>query len=108
MFGQELHAWIVGADENLAVAFLRALLEAEANRLRLSSGTIRMTGAVKARDRGVDGRTDVPIGSATVVPVGPQTWQVKATKNKPNMAAELAKEGVVEDLNAGRDYVRLD
>jgi hypothetical protein len=105
VFGPELRTWIVGADEHLAVALVRRLLEAEANRLNLPPATIRMTGNVKARDRGVDGRTDVPIGALSNVPQGEQTWQIKATVKKPDLDIELRKEGVVEDLKAGRDYV---
>jgi hypothetical protein len=105
MFGPEIRDWIVGLDESGAVALVRSLLQAEANRLGLPQGAFRMTGIVKAKDRGVDGHSDFPAHGVTPLPTGPQTWQVKATQNKPDLAKELSKEGVIEDLHAGRNYV---
>jgi len=106
MFGPELRQWLLSLNEYQAVALLRSLLMAEASRAALPSGAVRMTGNVKAKDEGVDARTNFPAGSAAlVVPEGPQTWQVKATRNPPDVASELVKSGVREDLESGSNYV---
>src|SRR5713101_7526230 len=71
MLGVEVRAWIVGLDDSGAVALIRSLLLAEANRLRVDLGLVRITRNVNARDRGIDGRTDLPPNVESMHPRGP-------------------------------------
>jgi hypothetical protein len=52
--------WIRELDEARAVALARSLIYAEAGRLGLPISDFSMSGRVKVRDQGVDGRTNFP------------------------------------------------
>jgi hypothetical protein len=58
VYSPQLRAWILGWDSLVAVRVVRQLLMAEANRLGLDVGAVRMTENITATDGGVDARTD--------------------------------------------------
>src|SRR5688572_21992371 len=81
--------WIRELDENGAVALARALIFAEAGRHGLPLDQFTMSGRVKARDQGVDGRTHFPNDPAILLPVGPAVWQVKSGASPPSAKDEF-------------------
>jgi hypothetical protein len=82
------------------------MLLAEASRLGASPTTVTMTGGLYSADGGVDGQTDLPLDASTPFPVGPWSWQLKAS-SRVNLRDELMKQGVLEDLSDGRNYLVL-
>ncbi|MFF5227984.1 hypothetical protein [Dactylosporangium sp. NPDC000521] len=94
-------------DEARAVQLARSIIQAEASRLRLGVGNFSMSGRVKAKDQGVDGRTYFPTDSKTILPIGPQVWQVKSGKSVPSASKEIkpANIGLIEAIKNGHDYV---
>lgn len=104
MFGPELRQWLLGLSAPGLVAFLRGLLLAEASRTGAPLTSVTMTGDIYTRDGGVDGQTDLPGTANPAFPVGPRSWQIKAT-TAINLRDELMKPGVLEDLANGRDYI---
>jgi hypothetical protein len=105
MFGPELRLWLLGLDHLRVVLFIRSLLLAEANRLRLPTGVVTITGEILAPDGGIDARSDLPEDAESVFPLGPRTWQIKKVKNKPDLAEEVTKPKLNTDLHGGRGYV---
>jgi hypothetical protein len=99
--------WIRELDEARAVALGRSLIHAEAGRLGLPLGDFSMSGRVKARDQGVDGRTHFPDGSGALLPVGPQVWQVKSGSSAPDAAQEFDPKhtALIDAIREGYDYV---
>src|SRR6266511_575786 len=99
--------WIRGHDEGDAVALARALIHAEARRLGLPLSDFSMSGRVKARDQGVDGRTHFPDGCGSLLPTGPQVWQVKSGASVPSATAEFDPKhvGLIDAIRKGYDYV---
>src|SRR5437879_1437651 len=62
--------WIRELDENAAVGLARALIFAEAGSRGLPLDEFSMSGRVKARDQGIDGRTAFPESSEILLPRG--------------------------------------
>ncbi len=106
MFDPQIRSWILTLDATRGVHFIRALLLAEASRLGVDLGVVRMTGIVLAGDEGVDGRTDFPAEAVTVFPKGPWSWQIKVygKGRRPSASEEVRKPGVQNDINAGRGF----
>jgi hypothetical protein len=101
--------WIRGLDENGAVGLARSLIFAEAGLHGLPLDQFTMSGRVKARDQGIDGRTDFPAEVGERMPTGPCIWQVKSGETRPSAATEFdaAKRDTLIDAIAhdGYDYV---
>ncbi len=109
MFDPQIRNWILTLDSTRGVHFIRALLLAEATRLGLDLGVVRMTGVIQASDEGIDGRTDFPAEAITVFPKGPWSWQIKVygKGRRPSASEEVSKPGVQKDIRAGRGYVMV-
>lgn len=100
--------WIRELDENGAVGLARALIYAEAGRHNLPLDQFTMSGRVKAKDQGIDGRTQFPDADEIVMPTGPCVWQVKSGGSVPGAAGEFdaTKHGaLLEAIRDGLDYV---
>jgi hypothetical protein len=99
--------WIRDLDEARAVALARSLIHAEAGRLGLPLSDFSMSGKVKVGDEGVDGRTHFPVGSSSLLPVGPQVWQVKSGSKQPNAPKEFDQKhrALITAIHEGHDYV---
>lgn len=100
--------WIRELDENGAVALARSLVFAEAGRHHLPLDDFTMSGRVKARDQGIDGRTHFPPTDEILLPIGPQVWQVKSGSTPPSATDELDEEthaALIEAIRDGYDYV---
>lgn len=97
--------WIVGLDDRPTVDLMRELLIAEAGRRGAELETVQMTGAIHVGDGGVDGHTDLPESPGSPFPSGPWCWQVKSGAVTPSISAVLNKHGVLQDLEAGRDFI---
>jgi hypothetical protein len=99
--------WIRELGELGAVALARSLIRAEAGRLGLPLEDFTMSGRVKARDQGVDGRTHFPEGSGALFPVGPQVWQVKSGSSPPDASKEFDPKhtALLRAIRDGYDYV---
>lgn len=99
--------WLRDLDENDAVGLARALIHAEAGRLGLPLEGFSMSGRVKARDQGIDGRT--AFGEApTLLPRGDCVWQVKSGSSGPSSSKEFNEEkhaALFEAIRKGADYV---
>jgi hypothetical protein len=99
--------WLRDLDENDAVGLARALIHAEAGRLGLALEGFSMSGRVKARDQGIDGRTafgEVP----TLLPRGDCVWQVKSGSSVPTSSKEFDEQkhaALFEAIRKGADYV---
>lgn len=100
--------WIRLLSEGEAVSLARSLIHAEAGRLGLPLTDFSMSGRLKARDQGIDGRTHFPEGSSHLLPVGPQVWQVKSGTTLPSAASEFDQEkhaALIRAIRDGSDYV---
>lgn len=100
--------WIRELDENGAVALARALVFAEAGRHHLPLDEFTISGRVKARDQGVDGRTHFPPTDEIFLPSGPQVWQIKSGSTPPSATDEFNEQkhpALIEAIRDGCDYV---
>lgn len=100
--------WLRELDENGAVALARALIHAEAGRLGLPLAGFTMSGRVKARDEGVDGRTSFPAVETLLLPPFDCVWQVKSGTTEPSASREFDEEkhaALREAVTAGANYV---
>jgi hypothetical protein len=100
--------WIRELDENGAVALARALIFAEAGLHGLPLDQFTMSGRVKVRDQGIDGRTHFPDAQAMLLPRGPHVWQVKNGPSAPSATAEFdagKHSALIEAIQGGYDYV---
>jgi hypothetical protein len=101
--------WLRELDENGAVALARALIHAEAGRLGLPLDGFTMSGRVKARDEGIDGRTSFPSSEqGLLLPPGYCVWQVKSGETAPSARREFDEQKrarLREEIAQGADYV---
>lgn len=100
--------WLRELGENEAVALARALIHAEAGRLGLPLEGFRMSGRVKVRDEGIDGRTSFPDVETLLLPPADCVWQVKSGATAPSASREFDQEkhaALREAIAAGADYV---
>lgn len=99
--------WLRDLDENEAVGLARALIHAEAGRLGMPLEGFSMSGRVKARDEGIDGRTAFGEG-ASLLPGGDCVWQVKSGSSVPLSGKEFDEQkhaGLFAAVRNGADYV---
>lgn len=89
MAGLGLARWIRDLNEDGAVALARGLLIAECGRHGLPGDSFTMTERVKAKDGGVDGRSNLPGICAPLYPTGPTIWQTKSGSTAPDTAKEF-------------------
>jgi hypothetical protein len=103
----QIISWIRELDEQRAVGLARSLIHAEAGRLALPLTDFSMSGRVKARDEGVDGRTHFPIDSDALLPRGPFVWQVKSGTTPPSTAKEFNEkhDDLISSIRDGYNYV---
>lgn len=103
----EIIPWIRNRVESEAVALARSIVFAEAGRLDLPLSDFSMSGRVKAKDQGVDGRTSFPTGTSVLLPTGPRVWQIKSGRSVPNAAKEFdpKHKGLHDAIKAGCGYV---
>jgi hypothetical protein len=99
--------WIRDLDELRAVALARSLIHAELGRLGLPLSDASMSGRVKVRDQGVDGRTNFPVGSSGLFPIGRQVWQIKSGSSAPDASKEFDPKHIalIEAIRDGYNYV---
>jgi hypothetical protein len=83
--------WIRELTESEAVNLARSLIHAEAGRLGLPITDFEMSGRVKARDQGIEGRTAFPLDSSALLPSGPRVWQVKSGPTPPSAEKEFSE-----------------
>lgn len=100
--------WIRDLDENGAVALARSLIFAEAGRHGLPLDQFTMSGRVKARDQGIDGRTHFPDAEGIVLPTGRNVWQIKSGGSVPSANDEFDPDkhgALLQAIRDGYDYV---
>ncbi len=99
--------WIRELDENGAVALARDLIFAEAGTHGLPLDQFTMSGRVKARDQGIDGRTHFPDTPGVLLPTGSCVWQVKSGQ-APSVTREFDADkhpALIKAIQDGYDYV---
>jgi hypothetical protein len=107
LFGLPILEWLRQLDGADAVGLARALIHAEAGRLRLPLDHFSMSGRVNVRDDGIDGRTDFPLEAETSYPRGPYIWQVKSGQTLPSAAAEILaanRSALRNEISDGNNY----
>jgi hypothetical protein len=100
--------WIRELDENGAVALARDLIFAEAGAHGLPLDQFTMSGRVKARDQGIDGRTHFPDIPRILLPIGPYVWQVKSGQSAPSATREFDADthaALIKAIQEGYNYV---
>jgi hypothetical protein len=100
--------WIRDLGEVEAVGLARTLIYAEAGRLGLPLDEFSMSGRVKAKDQGIDGRTHFPEGIQSLYPTGHRVWQVKSGPSEPDANKEFDEvrhPALFEKIRDGYDYV---
>lgn len=100
--------WIRSQNEEGAVALARALIFAEAGLHGLELDRFTVSGRVKARDQGIDGRTYFPNGLPSLFPLGACVWQIKSGTSVPPVEKEFDPEkhkALLEAIQEGHDYV---
>ena len=103
MSGLGIVRWLRELDENGAVALARALIHAEAGRLNLPLAGFTMSGRVKARDGGIDGRTNFGEADTLLLPPGDCVWQVKCCATAPSASKEFNERKHADLFEAIRD-----